>query len=251
MRPWACVILLFICQCTTAAPATIPYRILLEAPHDSRLFTQGLIVDGNSLVESSGRYGHSRIRQYHVESNRIEKELVLPKHIFAEGLTRFNDKYFVLSWRRGQLFELSTDTLAIERTLSYSGEGWGLTHNGTNLIMSDGSHKLFFRRPQDFSLQRTITVTSEGKSWRKLNELEYAEGWIWANVWQDSRILKIDPNTGQVKGFLDFAPLVKRYGSTHKTLNGIAYDPQRKAFWITGKLWPKRFLVSFNHESTL
>lgn len=249
IRFWAfSPLLLLVCECMAAPPSKIPYKILLEAPHDSQFYTQGLIVDGPTIVESSGGYGRSRIRKYYVQSNHTQVEALLPKDIFAEGLTRLNNSYFVLSWRRGKLFELSTKTLAIQRTLNYPGEGWGLTHNGQNLIMSDGSHQLFFRDPQEFKLQGSISVTSEGKSWRRLNELEYAQGWIWANIWQDTRILKIDPATGKVLGFADFSPLVKQYGDTYnKVLNGIAYDARRKAYWITGKLWSKRFLVSFNN----
>ena len=230
------------------APHILTYDILQEQTHDPRLFTQGLITQGELLVETSGGYGQSVIRRYRVDTGAILNQARFPANVFAEGATQVNDQLYVLTWREGVSYRLDATTLELREKYTFEGEGWGLTYDGQHLIMSDGSDRLTWRNPDNFAALDTMSVTGDGKHWHKLNELEYAEGYIWANIWQDSRILAIDPQSGAVKGILDLGELVKLNSRQpqHSVLNGIAYDSQLKAFWITGKLWPRRYLIKIN-----
>lgn len=228
-----------------AAVKILDYEVLQQAPHDPKLFTQGLLIEGDMLLESAGGYGQSLVRRYHAATGATDEEVRLPAHVFAEGIALTDERLYLLTWREGIAFVLDVKTLAIRDSIKYTGEGWGLTYDGKRLIMSNGSDKLIMRDAKDFSVIGTLPVTGGGKAWHKLNELEYAAGFIWANLWQDNRILAIDPQYGTVAGILDLTELVKLNSSRpgHSVLNGIAYDPNRDAFWVTGKLWPRRYLL--------
>jgi glutamine cyclotransferase len=235
----------------TTPPANLTYTLLEEAEHDPRLFTQGLILLGGDLIETSGGYGESLVRRYDADTGTIHAEQKLAPELFAEGIARAAEHLWVLTWREQVALKLDGESLAVLEQKKYRGEGWGLTSDGKQLIMSDGSNKLTLRQPGSFDKTGAITVHSpiEGRgkrrSWHNLNELEYAHGLVWANVWQDSRILAIDPAEGSVRGILDLQPLVARnnYRPGHSVLNGIAYDADQDAFWVTGKLWPKRYRI--------
>lgn len=223
------------------------YRIIEKLNHDATLFTQGLEISGGTLYESSGLYGKSKVRKYASSGNSSIAETRLPEKYFAEGLTVFDREVYVLTWKENTALILDSTTLEKKRELSYSGEGWGLTNNGTHLMMSDGSDTVYYRDPLTFHVERKITIHSGDKSIQQINELEYAEGFLWANVWQSPVILKINPINGKVVGFYNMEDLVKAHssGRDEKVLNGIAYDPERKAYWVTGKLWPTRYLIEF------
>ena len=228
------------------AKENFQYEVLDTRPHDTTSFTQGLELFDRLMYESSGLYGKSRVRKYNPGNDTTLTEVPLADEYFAEGLTILNDELFLLTWKAGKLFVLNPDDLSTERELSYEGEGWGLANDGKHLIMSDGSDTIYFRNPATFEIEREIKVYSQQHSVRRINELEYAQGYIWANIWFSSLIVKIDPGTGELVSFYDMQDLVKKHAtSNNRVLNGIAYDADKKAFWITGKLWSMRYLVRF------
>lgn len=224
--------------------ANSAYEVLSETKQDTNIFTQGLVLDSTDLYLSSGRYGMSFIKRI---SSNDEKYQALPKQLFAEGITVVGDSLFLLTWKAGKLLKLNKKTLQVLQTIHYEGEGWGLTHNHDSFFMSDGSHYIQRRDLNDFSLQSYLRVTHKGKALKKINELEYAEGFLWANVWFSNKIYKIEPSSGEVVGVWDLSELKEDLALSNResVLNGIAFDKARDAFWVTGKLWPKRFLIRF------
>lgn len=247
---WICIITLLLSQWGQAAePVPYPrleYRILESRPHNTRLFTQGFIKTANGFYESGGRYGRSRLLHYHTDSRKPFQKKRLAANLFAEGLTLFENKLYLLTWKAGKTLVFDPESLAPLATLRYQGQGWGLTHNRQHLIMSDGSHRLTFRRPDNFEPVKTLAVHLNGKPWSRLNELEFIEGEIWANTWLDNRIVTINPDSGEITGVLDLARLAYRHhrGHSGRVLNGIAYDEEKRAVWITGKLWPRMYLLA-------
>lgn len=230
------------------------YRLLAERSHDAHLFTQGLLVADNRFYESSGLYGKSKLVSYYVDEPApnwasialpFVQQHTLADEYFAEGLAHQGNQLFLLSWQEKTLFVLDKHNLQLRKTLPYEGEGWGLTSDGEALIRSDGSDQLFFHRPDTFALTKTVQVRDNNHTINYLNELEFAQGFIWANVWYQDYILKIDPTSGQVLGHLDLAALKQSLtlSSREFVLNGIAWDETRQAFWVTGKNWPKLFLI--------
>ncbi|MFT5085459.1 MAG: glutamine cyclotransferase [Lentisphaeria bacterium] len=223
----------------------LDYRVLEVSSHDSATFTQGLALHNNIFYESSGLYGKSFVRSYNSKDNSALAEWPLPAQIFAEGLTLLDNSLFLLSWKAGVLMELDAISLTPIKQTRYKGEGWGLTNDGQSFIMSDGGNRLYFRNANSFAIERSVRVHSKWKSYSQLNELEYADKYIWANVWQSPYILKVSPATGEVMGIVDFSDLVKKNSGSDDSgvLNGIAYDAANDAFWITGKFWQNRYLV--------
>lgn len=252
-----CTSLLFIANLlpvTAQAAAPIPFKVLAERTHKPTLFTQGLLVDGDHFYESSGLYNQSLLVTYPIAepagtwakiSAPFSKKQAIPERYFAEGLALMGDKLYLLSWQEQTLLIYDKSTLNYQKSLSYKGEGWGLTSDGKQLIRSDGSDTLYFHNADDFAVTKTLKITDEGKAVTQLNELEFAGGFIWANVWYQDRILKIDPATGKTLGELDLSALKQtlQFTNSEQVLNGIAWDEKRQAFWITGKHWPKMFLV--------
>ncbi len=232
---------------TATAQDVSSYKVLETVDHNTSYFTQGLEVSEGLMFESAGQYGKSRIRKYRPSGDKTLLEEPIDEEYFAEGLTLFGDELFLLTWQKETAFVFDADNLKIKRELSYSGEGWGLTSSTTQLIMSDGSDTIYFRNPDSFQIEREIQVRSGPHSVRRLNELEFAEGYLWANIWHSPVIVKINPSTGNVTNYYDFSELVRKHstGQDEKVLNGIAYDAEKKAYWVTGKLWPKRYLVEF------
>ncbi len=235
------------------AETALDYTILEKQPHDPKIFTQGFYIEDNMSYESSGLFGRSFVRVYETETRQIYAEKELPHNIFAEGYTLFNDHLYLLTWKSEQALLLNPKTLELISQYSYAGEGWGITHTDKELITSDGSHNLYFRNPNTFNITRSISVHNAWRRYKHLNELEFAQSAIWANVWQSDLILKISPKDGQVLGVANFKALAKEnrsYNKQQNVLNGIAYDKQRDAFWITGKFWPYQYLIKFKtkHE---
>ncbi len=224
------------------------YKVIEKRAHDPTLFTQGFFIEGNTSYESSGLFGQSFVRAYETSSEEIIAEKRLSKNIFAEGITQFQNKLYLLTWKAGKALVLDPQTLDIIYLHTYQGEGWGITHDQKNLITSDGSHILSFRDPSTFNTTRTIPVHNRWRQYKHLNELEFAQSAIWANVWQSDLILKISPKDGQVLGIVNLKALAKENRSKNNqqnVLNGIAYDKQRDAFWVTGKFWPYKYLIEF------
>jgi len=235
----------------------IPYKIIAERSHKTSLFTQGLEIKNGNFYESSGLYAKSQVVTYPIaEPETTWKKMTapftqkqsIPDRYFAEGLTLLNNKLYVLTWQEGTVFVYDADNFSLIKNLNYKGEGWGLTSDGKHLIRSDGSNKLFFHNAENFSVEKSISVKYKQEAIVNLNELEYADGFIWANIWYDNRIVKINPTSGDVVGVIDASDIVKKVKlkDTESVLNGIAYDADKKAFWITGKQWPKMFLVKLN-----
>ena len=247
--------------CLADQPEELTYTILRQLPHDPQLFTQGLITQRLSpqelptqetlLVESAGGYGRSSVRRYNPATGALLSQARFPANVFAEGIAQVDDQLLVLTWREGVTFRLDAESLKLVAIHKFDGEGWGLTFDGRELIMSDGSDSLTRRDPGDFSVLGRLRVRGSDQHWTNLNELEFADGYIWANIWQDHRIIAIDPGTGVVKGVLDLSRLVELNSTRpgHSVLNGIAWDSERDAFWITGKLWPRLYLIKVEWPS--
>lgn len=234
------------------SPQTIAYEILAVYPHDTNTYTQGLVINGDVMTETSGLYNKSFLVQYNAVSGEILRRESLPGEIFAEGITEVNGQLFMLTWHAEKAFVFDAQTLEHENTLTYTGEGWGITHDGEHLITSNGSSMISFRNDDDFSVVKTLQVKDAARTWDQLNELEFAEQRLWANVWQSPVILAINPHSGQVEAVVDLAELdrINNHTPGQSVLNGIAYDPVREAYWITGKWWPNRYLVRFKWPET-
>lgn len=239
---------------------TYSYEIVNTYKHDAQAFTQGLIFYKGFLYESTGQHGKSTLRKVRLEDGDVVKKRKLGEDYFAEGLTIFNDKLYQLTWQEYTCFVYDINSFEPTAELKYSGEGWGLTNDGTNLIMSDGSHILRFVNPANFQNVRTITVTHDGKPLYRLNELEYVKGEIWANIWhsEDPQVLgkpntiaRIDPNTGKVVGWIDLNGISPEDVARNEenTLNGIAYDAQSDRLFVTGKQWKKLFEIKIKHKN--
>jgi glutaminyl-peptide cyclotransferase len=236
------------------AVATISYTIVSTQPHDTSYFTEGFEFYGNTLIESTGMNGKSKLVQVEPKSGKVLKQVSLDEKYFGEGATVLNDTVYQLTWREHVVFVYSAKDFRKIREMPLSGEGWGLTNDGKSLIASTGSSDLFFYEPQTFKLQRTLTVTENGSYVNNLNELEYVDGFIYANQWNANNnfdgdyIFKINAQTGQVVGKLNLSGVVKQVTTQYpqaEVLNGIAYNRQTKKFHITGKNWPMIFEMDF------
>ncbi len=221
-----------------------PLKPVNSIPHDPITFTQGFIVKDHIAWESSGLYNRSFIRQWDLRTGRVLQQKSLDRHLFAEGLTELNGALFLITWRAGKAFKIDPNNLSESTEYSYEGEGWGLTTDGQQLIMSNGSHQLQFINPNDFSVKKTINVNFNGNKVRWLNELEWINGLIWANVFQTDYIVVIDPKDGTVLQRHLLTNLLGPIKNKPGVLNGIAYDEVHKKIWITGKNWPKVFEFS-------
>jgi len=224
----------------------VNYRVVNSFPHDRRAFLQGLLWHDGYLYESTGLEGQSTLRRVDLTTGRVLQLVKLPANVFGEGLALANNRLFQISWQSQRAFVYDRATFKLLNEWSYEGEGWGITYDGKQLIMSDGSDVLTFRDPQTFAPTRKINVTLNGRSLNQLNELEWIDGEVWANVWQTDLIVRIDPETGQVKSFLDLTGLLPRNLRTGKedVLNGIAYDKTQHRIFISGKLWPRLFEIT-------
>lgn len=228
-----------------AAAPTYRYRVVNVYPHDNTAFTQGLVYDGGYLYESTGRHGFSSLRKVELETGSVLKSHELSAEYFGEGITMFEDRIYQLTWQSYTGFVYDKESFSFIENFYYSTEGWGITHDGKHFIVSDGSAVLYFWDINTFEEVRQIEVHSESGPVNNLNELEYIEGEIFANVLPTDRIVRIDPQTGEVTGWIDLAGLLgdERYNPQVDVLNGIAYDPARKRVFVTGKLWPKLFEI--------
>jgi glutamine cyclotransferase len=218
--------------------------IVARYPHDSNAFTQGLLFHAGKLYESTGRRGQSSLRRVDIETGRVDRIESVNARYFAEGLALVDDELYQLTWQLGTAFVYGLDDFRLRETFSYDGEGWGLTYDGDELIMSDGTADLRFVDPEDFSVTRTLTVMDGEQPIVELNELEYIDGEVWANVWYDDRIARIDPDDGHVLGWIDLSalyPAAQR--PSEAVVNGIAWDPAADRIFVTGKLWPAIFEI--------
>lgn len=239
-----------IAQPSPSAPSSqsIPvytYEVVNSWPHDTQAFTQGLVFYQGALYESAGHYGSSTLRKVELRTGKVTQKADVDARYFAEGMTIFEGKIYQLTWmgHKGFIYDLKSFHAAGE--FAYEGEGWGLTHDGRALIMSDGTNQLRFLDPQTFKVVRTISVDDHGQPLMNLNELEYIKGEIYANVWKTDRIVRIDPQSGKILGWIELAGLLapeERPGA-EDVLNGIAYDEHDDRLFVTGKRWPKLFEI--------
>lgn len=235
-----------------AAPSTAPtiptygYQIIRAYPHDANAFTQGLFYKGGFLYESTGLLGRSSVRKVRPETGEVLLKADFPPELFGEGITYWDERLVAVTWHSQVGFVLDLKSFAVAQRFSYTGEGWGLTRNDRQIIMSDGTAELRFLDPQTLREVRRLRVTANGKPVDQLNELEWVDGEIFSNIWQTDRIARIHPETGEVVGWIDLAGILPPRDHVQgftDVLNGIAYDPQSKRLFVTGKLWPKLFEI--------
>ncbi len=226
-------------------------EIVKEYSHDSNAFTQGLVVHNGFFYEGTGGYRgrdtfSSSLRKVEIETGKVLQKFDLAAQYFGEGITIFNGKIYQITWNEGTAFVYDLNDFKLLKEFKYSGEGWGLTHDGTHLIMTDKTHILRFVNPETFETVRSLAVfDAKGTPVVKLNELEYIKGEIWANVWEEGYILRIDPLTGKITGKIDLEKLAEEQMNNPNAdvLNGIAYDEANDRIFITGKKWNKVFEI--------
>lgn len=229
-------------------PSTITpsgFALVATYPHDAAAYTQGLTIDKGVLFEGTGKRGKSSLRQVDLASGKVLRSVALNPKYFGEGITVWKDSIIQLTWTSGHAFVFDRDTFEFRKAFRYTGEGWGLTHDGTHLIMSDGSSRLRFLDPESFKVVRRISVHQGRTPIGDLNELEFVEGEIFANVWYNDSIARISPEDGRILGWIDLHKLwpAKERPTRDHVLNGIAYDSQAKRLFVTGKNWPQMFEI--------
>lgn len=231
---------------TSARPLNHTYKVIHEYPHDPGAFTQGLIYHGGVLYEGTGYWEQSSLRKVALETGEVLQQRMLNEpgqRMFGEGITLWGDKLIQLTWRAKQGFVYDLNSFERTARFTYPTEGWGLTHDNTRLIMSDGTATLYFLNPDTFEQIGHIQVKDGDTPVKNLNELEYVEGEVYANVWLTDTIVRIDPDNGHVLGRINLAGLLSERSGSEDVLNGIAYDPQNQRLFVTGKFWPKLFEI--------
>jgi len=229
----------------TQRPPDYTFEVVRQFPHDPTAFTQGITYQDGYFFEGTGRTGKSSLRQVNPETGQVVRRVDLSPDLFGEGVTLLGNKVFQLTWLSHLGFVYDLRDFHLLRTLQYSGEGWGLTTDGHDLFMSDGSSEIRVLDASTFAEKRRIKVRDSGKPVDQLNELEFIEGEIYANVWHSDRIARISPQTGKVLGWIDLTGLLGSFyqPQSEAVLNGIAYDREGKRLFVTGKLWPKIFEI--------
>ena len=214
-------------------------------PHDPRAFTQGLLFHDGVLYEGTGQWGESSIRKVNLETGEVLQKREIPEAYFGEGIAIAGNRLIELTWRNQKGFVYDLATFEPKAEFTYPGEGWGLTSDGKRLIMSDGTAQLRFLDPATLQETGRITVTAGGQPVNQLNELEWVNGEVWANIWKEDRIARIDPATGKVTGWIDMRGLLSpaERPDPDDVLNGIAYDAKSGRIFVTGKRWPKLFEI--------
>lgn len=227
--------------CSDSGAPDFGYKLVATYPHDCAAFTQGLAFDGGYIYEGTGRYGLSTIRRIDLTRGEVLEHRSLSPDLFGEGITIIKDRIFQVTWTSGiAIVYRKSDLVPLER-FAYQSEGWGLTDNDSELIMSDGTNHLYFFDPDSWEQIRTVSVRDGDSPVYQLNELEYCDGLIFANVFQTDRIAMIDPRSGQVKGWLDLSGIPGtelKESNQEAVLNGIAWDSRERRLFVTGKLWP-------------
>jgi glutamine cyclotransferase len=245
----------FVLSCSSFLGCSIPdnsdvipvytYNIVNTYPHDPDAFTQGLVFEDGILYEGTGRFGHSTLRRVELETGAILQIRDLADQFFGEGITIYGDRIIQLTWQSNVGFVYDKDSFELLQQFNYSTEGWGITHDGEHLIMSDGTSTLHCLDPQTFEEISQLEVFDNNGPVTRLNELEYIQGEIYANIWQTDRIARISPETGRVVGWVDLEGLLTAEDRSEPVdvLNGIAYDADTDRLFVTGKLWPKLFEI--------
>ena len=230
----------------TGAVPTYGYTVVASYPHDPNAFTEGLFIKDGKVYEGTGLEGKSDIRRYDLATGTIELRRELPAPYFGEGISIVGDKLYELTWKHGKAFVYDAKTFAPRDTISYYGQGWGMTTDGTSLYMTDSTSRIRVLDPKTFAVKRTIDVTDGGSPVSMVNELEWYKGELLANVWQSMQIARIDPTTGHVTGWIDLTglPLAADKNGNEDVLNGIAYDAATDKLYVTGKNYSKMYQIT-------
>jgi glutaminyl-peptide cyclotransferase len=236
-------------QCRRERGESLPFDVIARFPHDPSAYTQGLVWTDSVLYESTGQYGYSQIRRVDLRSGKVLASRPLAANRFGEGLALLNDRLYQLTWQSGVAYTYDASTLAPRDSFHYAGEGWGLATDGTSLIMSDGSDSLRFLSPATFAVERVVRVRYNGAPIYKLNELEYVNGEVLANVYETNWVLRIDATTGVVRELLDFTELYRDRSAGAEVMNGIAVTPTGELL-LTGKFWPVMFQVRLRAQDS-
>ncbi len=236
--------------CHSQQSETLAYQIVATREHDGGAYTQGLQLVNGRLFESTGQYGESTVRELNPATGKVLRKRPLAKNVFGEGLTVMGNEMWVLTWKENTVYVLEPDTFKPIRTHTYQGEGWGIANDGKQLIMSDGSETLKFINPKDFTTTRTLEVLDGNQPVRMLNELEYIDGEIFANIYQTEKIARISPESGQVTGWLDLKGLRRQLNNPGRAevLNGISHDKSTGHLLVTGKYWPQMFEIKIGKK---
>ncbi len=237
-----------------AAPKAISYAVVKIYPHDTTSYTQGLFFHNNKMYEGTGMEKESKLMINDLSSGKAEKKIALADSVFGEGITLLNNKIYQLTWKNHKVYVYDVITLKKENEFEWPFEGWGITHNDSSLIISTGDSNLYFVNPATFKIIRTVGVSDNNGYIDSINELEFVNGFIYANKYLTDIILKINPLTGIIEGKADLTNLIKESGASYDprtidagfVLNGIAYNQEKKSFYITGKRWPFIAEVKFN-----
>ena len=226
------------------------YEVVHACSHDPDAFTQGLVFHDGKLLESTGEVGRSSLRRVELDTGKVIQKVDVPEPYFGEGITLLKGKIYQLTWQHQLGFIYDAWTFDKIGQFNYQGEGWGLTNDGQSIILSDGTNRLRFLDPDTFQVRKTIAVLDGSTPVDEINELEYVQGEIYANIWHADRIVRIDPQTGRILGWIDLTALLSR-GEVHDeeaVLNGIAYDETNGRLFVTGKLWPKLFEIRLKRK---
>jgi glutamine cyclotransferase len=234
---------------TITPPANINYNIVAIYPHDTASFTQGLQWINDTLYEGTGLEGESRLMMVDLNTGKATKSIALDPSFFGEGITLLNGRIYELTWQNNKVFVYDAKTLKKIKEFSWDHEGWGIANNGKDLIVSTGSSNLYFVDPETFKEKNIIGVMDNNGPVGNLNELEYVDGAVYANIYLFDYIVKIDPSNGHVTGKINLSGILQKSGKPYNpdnVLNGIAYNTNKKSFYITGKNWPALFEVKLN-----
>ncbi|RXK87183.1 glutaminyl-peptide cyclotransferase [Filimonas effusa] len=240
----------------TIVPAAIDYTVVKTYPHDTSSYTQGLIWHNNTLYEGTGRVGYSKLAKIDIETGKASQQQFNAKNEFGEGITILDNKIYQLTWENHKVYVYDAESFKKLQEFAWPYEGWGITTDGKNLIISTGGSNIYYVNPSDFKILRTVGVTDNYGPVDNINELEYINGFIYANKYLTTYILKINPETGTVTGRLDLKDIFQKSGKTYDAgmipdptedvLNGIAYDSAKNSLYVTGKQWPLLFEIKIN-----
>jgi glutamine cyclotransferase len=227
-----------------SVPVNYTYEVVKVYPHDQNAFTQGLVIEKGVLYESTGLYGNSTLRRVDLETGIVLQSYALPAEFFGEGITVFGDRIIQLTWQSHKGFVYDKHSFDLLQEFSYPTEGWGITNDGNQLIMSDGTANLYFLDPETFQKVGQVEVHDGNASVTDLNELEYINGEVYANIWPTNKIAIINPQTGQVKAWIDLTGIyTQENNDPNSVLNGIAYDAESDRLFVTGKMWSQLFEI--------
>ena len=242
------LLLLILLLCGSAAHAEIKWTVVRTLPHDTDAFTEGLFIADGLLYESTGLVGQSDFRAMRLTDGKIMRRARLERPYFGEGIVPFGKKMISLTWQHNIGFVWQRSSFKKLGSFKYTGEGWGITTDGKTLIMSDGTTQLRFLDPLKYNQTSTVTVSWQGQPVKSLNELEWVDGAVYANIWYQPLIARIDPRTGVITDFLNLSPLVAQSaGNGDNVLNGIAWDAKAKLLYVTGKNWPTIYVLKLQN----